>query len=164
MLSADLSSRNASDYELDRTPVEITAASFTSFNSEEGFGSPAARRNKDRPNVFDMDDNDLQVTCVPPASFDQFDKLHDVSIHVHTNAAKMHCKSLLQNRVILLSDTGWFLATGHTVHTCIIAYRCFFAHRCMIVHRCSIVLMRATAHRCIAVLRGITLLRCMAVV
>ena len=67
MLRADLSSRNALDYE----PVESTAASFTSFNSEEGFGSPAARRNKDRPNVFDMDDNDLQVSCPPFASFGQ---------------------------------------------------------------------------------------------
>ena len=41
--------------------IETSAASFTSFNSEEGFGSPAAHRNKDRPNVFDMDDNDLKV-------------------------------------------------------------------------------------------------------
>ena len=51
-----------SDYDLERSHVEMSAASFTSFNSEEGFGSPAARRNKDRPNVFDMDDNDLKVT------------------------------------------------------------------------------------------------------
>lgn len=43
--------------------VDTTAASFTSFNSEEGFGSPVPRRNKDRPTVFDMDDNDLKVTC-----------------------------------------------------------------------------------------------------
>lgn len=63
-LRSDLSCRKSSDYELDRTPVDTTSASFTSFNSEEGFGSPAARRSKGRPNVFDMDDNDLKVTCL----------------------------------------------------------------------------------------------------
>lgn len=52
---------NVSQYDLDRMHIETSAASFTSFNSEEGFGSPAAHRNKDRPNVFDMDDNDLKV-------------------------------------------------------------------------------------------------------
>ena len=57
----ELSSRNVSEYDLDRMHLETSAASFTSFNSEEGFGSPAAHRNKDRPNVFDMDDNDLKV-------------------------------------------------------------------------------------------------------
>ena len=56
-----MSSHRLSDYESDRTPVDLTAASFTSFNSEEGFGSPAGRRTKDKPNVFDMDDNDLKV-------------------------------------------------------------------------------------------------------
>lgn len=55
-------SRGSSDYEPDRMRVDTTAASFTSFNSEEGFGSPAPRRNRDRPTVFDMDDNDLKVT------------------------------------------------------------------------------------------------------
>lgn len=60
-LRAELSSRNMSEYDLDRAHIETSAASFTSFNSEEGFGSPASRRNKDRPNVFDMDDNDLKV-------------------------------------------------------------------------------------------------------
>ncbi len=57
----ELSSRNVSEYDLERMHLETSAASFTSFNSEEGFGSPAAHRNKDRPNVFDMDDNDLKV-------------------------------------------------------------------------------------------------------
>ena len=64
-LRADLLtvSRGPSDCDSDRMRVDITAASFTSFNSEEGFGSPAPRRNKDRPTVFDMEDNDLKVTC-----------------------------------------------------------------------------------------------------
>ena len=60
-LRRELSSRNVSDYDLERVHLETSAASFTSFNSEEGFGSPAAHRSKDRPNVFDMDDNDLKV-------------------------------------------------------------------------------------------------------
>lgn len=60
-LRRELSSCNVSQYDLDRMHIETSAASFTSFNSEEGFGSPAAHRNKDRPNVFDMDDNDLKV-------------------------------------------------------------------------------------------------------
>ena len=55
-------SRKSSEYDLERMRVDSTAASFTSFNSEEGFGSPAPRRNRDRPTVFDMDDNDLKVT------------------------------------------------------------------------------------------------------
>lgn len=55
-------SQRSSEYELDRMRVDATAASFTSFNSEEGFGSPAPRRNRDRPTVFDMDDNDLKVS------------------------------------------------------------------------------------------------------
>ena len=63
-LRADLSTvSRSSDYESDRMRVDTTAASFTSFNSEEGFGSPVPRRNKDRPTVFDMDDNDLKVSC-----------------------------------------------------------------------------------------------------
>ena len=63
-LRADLSNiSRSSDCESDRMRVDTTAASFTSFNSEEGFGSPVQRRNKDRPTVFDMDDNDLKASC-----------------------------------------------------------------------------------------------------
>ena len=53
--------RNVGEHDVDRNNVDTTAASFTSFNSEEGFGSPAGRRSKGRPNVFEMDDNDLKV-------------------------------------------------------------------------------------------------------
>lgn len=60
-LRRELPSRNVSESDLERLHLETSGASFTSFNSEEGFGSPAAHRNKDRPNVFDMDDNDLKV-------------------------------------------------------------------------------------------------------
>ena len=41
--------------------VEQSAASCTSFNSEEGFGSPAGHFNRERQNVFELEDNEIKV-------------------------------------------------------------------------------------------------------
>ena len=42
--------------------VELSTASCASFNSEEGFGTPAARP-RERQNVFDLEDNEIKVGC-----------------------------------------------------------------------------------------------------
>lgn len=50
--------------------MEVSAASCTSFNSEEGFGSPATHFKRDRQNVFELEDNEIKV-CL--AALDELD-------------------------------------------------------------------------------------------
>ncbi|KAL3138446.1 hypothetical protein ABBQ32_006236 [Trebouxia sp. C0010 RCD-2024] len=72
--------------------VDATAASFTSFNSEEGFGSPAPRRNRDRPTVFDMDDNDLKGQDTVIVVVMEFCDLGSLQRAVNKKAFKPHGK------------------------------------------------------------------------
>ncbi|DBB00185.1 TPA: hypothetical protein ACH3X1_014017 [Trebouxia sp. C0004] len=111
-LRRELSSRNVSEYELDRVHVETSAASFTSFNSEEGFGSPAAHRNKDRPNVFDMDDNDLKGQDTVIVVVMEFCDLGSLMRAVNKKAFKPHGKWSYHTTYRALLRTAQEIAKG----------------------------------------------------
>lgn len=57
-----LCGRSSGAVYLKEMEVEVSGMSCASFNSEEGFGSPAARFNRERQNVFDLDDNEIKVS------------------------------------------------------------------------------------------------------
>ncbi|DBA71006.1 TPA: hypothetical protein ACH3X2_011438 [Trebouxia sp. C0005] len=111
-LRRELPSRNVSESDLERLHLETSGASFTSFNSEEGFGSPAAHRNKDRPNVFDMDDNDLKGQDTVIVVVMEFCDLGSLMRAVNKKAFKPHGKWSYHTTYRALLRTAQEIAKG----------------------------------------------------